>query len=67
MESDVQDSRLGTLTGRRRVKRKIRQGIEIALPDWAAPEAAQVMRLSKYDPSLTGRVVYPPAFDTVSE
>ena len=32
MESDVQDSRLGTLTGRRRVKRKIRQGIEIALP-----------------------------------
>ena len=32
MESDVQDSRLGTLIGRRRVKRKIRRGIEIALP-----------------------------------
>ncbi len=32
MESDVRDSRLGTLIGRRRVKRKIRRGIEIALP-----------------------------------
>ena len=32
MESDVQDSRLGTLIGGRRVKRKIRRGIEIALP-----------------------------------
>ena len=32
MESDVQDSGLGTLIGRRRVKRKIRRGIEIALP-----------------------------------
>lgn len=41
--------------------------IEIELPDWAPPEAAQVMRLSKYDPSLTGKVVYPPAFDPVSD
>ncbi len=32
MESEIQDSGLGTLTGRRRVKRKIRRGIEIALP-----------------------------------
>ena len=32
MESDVQDSRFGTLTEMRRVKRKIRRGIEIALP-----------------------------------
>jgi hypothetical protein len=32
MESNVEDSRLGTLNGRRRVKRKIRRGIEIALP-----------------------------------
>ena len=32
MESDVQDSRLGSLIGKRRVKRKIRRGIEIALP-----------------------------------
>ena len=32
MESEVQDSRLGTPIGRRRVKRKIRRGIEIALP-----------------------------------
>ena len=32
MESDVQDSRLGSPIGKRRVKRKIRRGIEIALP-----------------------------------
>ena len=41
-------------------------GIEITLPDWAPPEAAQVMLLSSYDPddeTLRGRVVYPPAFD----
>ncbi len=38
-------------------------GIEIDLPDWAPPEAAQVMRLAKYDPSLTGKVIFPPAFD----
>ncbi len=38
-------------------------GIHIDLPDWAPPEAAQVMRLSAYDPSLRGTVIYPPAFD----
>jgi putative acetyltransferase len=38
-------------------------GIEIPLPDWAPPTAAQVMRLAAYDPALRGRVVYPPAFD----
>jgi putative acetyltransferase len=41
-------------------------GIELPLPAWAPPEAAQVMRLSSFDPgdmSLRGKVVYPPAFD----
>lgn len=42
-------------------------GIEMELPDWAPAEAAQVMRLSNYDSTLTGRVVYPAAFDIVSE
>jgi putative acetyltransferase len=39
-----------------------RHGIHIDLPDWAPPEAAQVVRLTHYDPSLTGRIEYPPAF-----
>ena len=41
-------------------------GIEIRLPDWAPPEAAQVVRLSSFDPddpALRGTVVYPAAFD----
>jgi putative acetyltransferase len=41
-------------------------GIELDLPAWAPPEAAQVFALSSYDgqdPTLRGRVVYPPAFD----
>ena len=41
-------------------------GIHITLPDWAPPEAAQVLRLQAYDPSVQGRVVYPPAFDEVT-
>lgn len=43
-------------------------GIEMSLPDWAPPEAAQVLLLPGYDPadrSLRGRVVYPAAFDGV--
>lgn len=43
-------------------------GIEIHLPDWAPPEAAQVKLLSAHDPndaSLRGEVVYPAAFDGV--
>ncbi len=44
-----------------------RHGIELPLPSWASPEAAQMMRLTSYDPALTGRVVYPPAFDGVTE
>ena len=42
-------------------------GIELPLPSWAPPEAAQVVRLPAYSPSLRGRVVYPPAFDAVTE
>ena len=44
-----------------------RYGIEMPLPSWAAPEAAQIMRLASYDPELTGRVTYPPTFDELSE
>lgn len=44
-----------------------RYGIEFTLPSWAPPEAAQVLRLAGYDRPIRGRVVYPPAFDVVSE
>jgi putative acetyltransferase len=42
-------------------------GLELPLPSWAPPEAAQVVKLSDAYPRLRGRVVYPPAFDTVAE
>jgi putative acetyltransferase len=42
-------------------------GIQVDLPSWAPPEAAQVLRLRGYDPAIRGRVVYPPAFDDVIE
>lgn len=41
-------------------------GIVLPLPDWAPPEAAQVMLLAEYDltdPTLRGAVRYPAAFD----
>ena len=41
-------------------------GIEIHLPDWAPPEAAQVHLLRAYDPALRGTVEYPPPFDGLS-
>ena len=41
-------------------------GIHIPLPEWAPPEAAQILRLRNYDSSIRGHVVYPPAFDDVS-
>jgi putative acetyltransferase len=40
-------------------------GITIELPDWAPPEAAQILRLGQYDPAIRGELVYPPAFDVV--
>ncbi len=42
-------------------------GIDIDLPSWAPPEAAQIMRLQGYDPAWRGQIVYPPAFDDVTE
>ncbi len=42
------------------------QGIEMTLPSWAPPEAAQMLGLRGYEPSMRGRVRYPPAFDLVS-
>lgn len=36
--------------------------IRIHLPDWAPPEAGQVLRLRNDDPAIRGEVVYPPAF-----
>jgi putative acetyltransferase len=41
--------------------------IHITLPSWAPPEAAQILRLRNYIPLIKGRVVYPPAFDDVTE
>lgn len=55
-----------TYYGRLGFEHSVRHGIAIHLPEWAPPEAAQVMRLSSFDPddpSLQGTVVYPPAFD----
>ncbi len=53
--------------GRFGFEHSVSHGIEITLPAWAPPEAAQVLRLRSYDPSLRGRVVYPPAFEEVTE
>lgn len=38
-------------------------GVVFDLPEWAPPEAAQLRRLSAYDPSVRGRLVYSSAFD----
>src|SRR5205814_2638448 len=37
-------------------------GIRHDLPDWAPAEASMVYLLSRYQPHIKGRVVYPPAF-----
>ena len=42
-------------------------GIELPLPDWAPHEAGQVLRLNAFDPSLTGTVAYPEAFDALTD
>ncbi len=41
-------------------------GIHLKLPSWAPAEAAQVLRLSNYTPSIRGLVIYPAAFDEVA-
>lgn len=46
------------------------RGLTLPLPDWAPAEAAQVKLLSSDDPDdprLRGVVVYPPAFDGLSD
>lgn len=56
-----------TFYGRLGFEHALPHGIEMALPSWAPPEAAQMLRLRNYDPSVRGRVVYPSAFDVVTE
>jgi putative acetyltransferase len=53
--------------GRFGFEHSVPHGVHIELPGWAPPEAAQLLRLTAYRPSLRGRVVYPPAFDPVIE
>ncbi len=52
--------------GRLGFEHSVPHRITITLPSWAPPEAAQVLRLASYDPSLEGHVVYPSAFDEVT-
>lgn len=52
--------------GRFGFEHSLEHGIRIELPDWAPPEAAQVLRLRAHDatdPTLRGDVIYPAAFD----
>ena len=42
-------------------------GITMDLPSWAPPEAAQILILGDHDRSVRGRVVYPSAFDAVTD
>jgi putative acetyltransferase len=53
--------------GRLGFEHSVPHGIHIRLPEWAPPEAAQILRLRSYNSSIRGQVVYPPAFDDVSE
>lgn len=53
--------------GRLGFEHSLRHGIEITLPTWAPPEAAQVRVLRTHDPSIRGRVVYPAAFGEVPD
>jgi putative acetyltransferase len=52
--------------GRFGFESSVAHGIRITLPEWAPPEAAQVLRLRNYDPEIRGLLVYPPAFDVIS-
>jgi putative acetyltransferase len=53
--------------GRLGFEYSVPHGIRITLPEWAPPQAAQILRLRNYDPSIRGLVVYPPAFDDAEE
>lgn len=39
--------------------------VYINLPDWAPKEAAQIYKLTNFEPNLKGKVLYPIAFDHV--
>lgn len=41
--------------------------ITLPLPDWAPPEAAQILTLRADDANLRGNVIYPAAFDALHE
>lgn len=53
--------------GRVGFEHSVAHDIHIHLPSWAPAEAAQVLRLANDDPSIKGWVVYPPAFDDVTD
>jgi len=55
-----------TFYGRLGFTPSVPYGIRISLPSWAPPEAAQVLLLRNYHPSIRGRVIYPPAFEHVT-
>lgn len=40
-------------------------GITMKLPDWAPPEAAQLLRLGAWDANVRGHLVLPSAFDDI--
>lgn len=51
--------------GRLHFRRAHEFGVTIDLPEWAPREAAQVYPLSAYEPTIRGRLVYPPAFAAI--
>ncbi len=53
--------------GRLGFEYSVPHGIQMTLPTWAPAQAAQMVRLSHYYPSIRGRVVLPPAFNEVNE
>jgi putative acetyltransferase len=56
-----------TFYGRLGFEHSAHHGIHFTLPSWAPPEAAQVLLLRSYAPSIRGQVIYPPAFGDVTE
>ena len=42
-------------------------GVTIDLPDWASRDAGQAYLLPAYDPTIRGRLAYPPAFAAVTD
>lgn len=44
-----------------------RYGLDLPLPEWAPPEAAQVLRLTESADPPGGRIVYPSSFDVLDD